>query len=285
MTEVFQRFTTYRSHGTRSSAEIVSEGEPLLLNGQYRSANDPWAFLEQLAFAGMDVGRLDIADDCLILLDQQFPDSPRVTVLKGQRLEADGMLQDALKMYVYFLTKEDENYVPIRKRLIATLRSLGRIAEATEELIRYLDIYYADLEGWLELAGIYATCNLYDNSLSALAHAQLIAPQTPQIALCSAETAYTAGDISLALKTYLRAAELCGSGPGILPGGTETRAWLGVKLCLSKLPSGAKHPKLLEELATERILAAYSKTNGSAKPNDAGRGAILRWLGASQAAK
>ncbi|KDN46539.1 hypothetical protein RSAG8_04192, partial [Rhizoctonia solani AG-8 WAC10335] len=202
MTEVFQRFATYRSHGTRSSVEVVSEGEPLLLNGQYRSADDPWAFLEQLAFAAMDLGRLDIADDCLVLLDQKFPDSPRVTVLKGQRLEADGMLQDALKMYVYFLTKEDENCVPIRKRLIATLRSLGRITET-----------------------------------------------------------------------------------GVLPGGTETRAWLGVKLCLSKLPAGAKHPKLLEELATERILAAYSKTDGSAKPNDAGRAAILRWLGASQAAK
>ncbi|CCO30572.1 Chromatin structure-remodeling complex subunit RSC7 AltName: Full=Nuclear protein localization protein 6 [Rhizoctonia solani AG-1 IB] len=124
-------------------------------------ADDPWAFLEQLAFAAMDVGRLDITDDCLVLLDQQFPDSPRVTILKGQRLEADGMLQDALKMYVYYLTKEDENYVPIRKRLIATLRSLGKITEATEELVKYLDIYYADLEGWLELADIYATCNLF----------------------------------------------------------------------------------------------------------------------------
>ena len=46
-----------------------------------------------------------------MLLDTQFPDSPRVTVLKGQRLEADNMLQEALKMYVYYLTKEDESSV------------------------------------------------------------------------------------------------------------------------------------------------------------------------------
>lgn len=101
-----------------------------------------------------------------------------MTVLKGQRLEADGMLQDALKMYVYYLSKEDESCVvsrtltkihilthktkkPIRKRLVATLRSLGRVAEATEELVKYLDVYYADVEGWLELADIYASCNLY----------------------------------------------------------------------------------------------------------------------------
>ncbi|ELU38633.1 hypothetical protein AG1IA_07335 [Rhizoctonia solani AG-1 IA] len=354
MTEVFQRFATYRSHGTRSSVEIVREGEPLLLNEKYRSADDrklqpSWAFLEQLAFAAMDVGRLDIADDCLVLLDQQFPDSPRVTVLKGQRLEADGMLQDALKMYVYYLTKEDENYVV---RDIILRKSGGGLTFLTSPIfVRY------------------------DNSLSALAHAQLIAPQTPQIALCSAETAYTTGDIDLALKSFLRAAELCGSGPGIQPGGTETRAWLGVKLVLlsctcprilgvrkkrrgsflpritptsvkwrasrlrsgetswrvcimtmtgrlrfilyridngsgdssgitSKLPSSAKNPKLLEELSTERILAAYSKTDGefnyrgkpisssptynhlgSAKPNDAGRAAMLRWLGASQTPK
>jgi hypothetical protein len=32
--------------------------------------------------------------------------------------------------------------------------------------------------------------------------------------------------------------------------------------CLNKVPSGAKHPKLLDELATERILAAYSSSAG-----------------------
>ncbi|QRV84835.1 ER membrane protein complex subunit 2 [Ceratobasidium sp. AG-Ba] len=141
MTEVLQQFATYRSHGTRSSAEIVRWGEPLLESGKYTKGEDPWAFLEQLAFAALDTGRMDIADDCLVLLDAQFPDSPRVTVLKGQRLEADNMLQDALKMYVYYLTKEDESCVPVRKRLIATLRSLGKITEAAEELTKYLDTF------------------------------------------------------------------------------------------------------------------------------------------------
>ncbi|KAG8740842.1 hypothetical protein FRC10_003837 [Ceratobasidium sp. 414] len=234
MAEVLQRFATYRSHGTRSSAEVVQWGEPLLESGGYTSGEDPWAFLEQLAFAALDVGRLDIADlgieDCLVLLDAQFPDSPRVTVLKGQRLEADNMLQDALKMYVYYLTKEDESCVPIRKRLITTLRSLGKVTEATEELTKYLDTFYADVEGWMELADIYAECNQYDRALSALAHAQLLAPQTPQVALCSAETAYAAGDVALALKTFLRAAELCGSGPNTRLEGVERRAWFGVKL-------------------------------------------------------
>ncbi|KAF8607252.1 TPR-like protein [Ceratobasidium sp. AG-I] len=233
MATVLQRFATYRAHGTRTSAEVVKEGEGLLESGKYRSGEDPWAFLEQLAFAALDVGRLDIADDCLVLLDTQFPDSPRVTVLKGQRLEADNMLQEALKMYVYYLTKEDESSVPIRKRLIATLRSLGRVQEATEELIRYLDTFYADLESWLELADIYISCNLYENALSSLAHAQLLAPQTPHIALWSAETAYSSGDVPLALKTFLRAAELCGSEAGVaLEEGrsVERRAWFGVKL-------------------------------------------------------
>ncbi|KAG8680729.1 hypothetical protein FRC08_016088 [Ceratobasidium sp. 394] len=133
-------------------------------------------------------------------------------------------------MYVYYLTKEDESCVPIRKRLIATLRSLGKLTEATEELTKYLDTFYADVEGWMELADIYAECNLYDRALSALAHAQLLAPQTPQVALCSAETAYAAGDVALALKTFLRAAELCGSGPNTPLEGVERRAWFGVKL-------------------------------------------------------
>jgi hypothetical protein len=40
MTEVLQRFATYRSHGTRSSAEIVKWGEPLLESGKYTAGED-----------------------------------------------------------------------------------------------------------------------------------------------------------------------------------------------------------------------------------------------------
>ena len=49
----------------------------------------------------------------------------------------------------------------IWKRRISVLRRTGKIQEAVEELTQFLDTFYTDLEGWLELADIYASCNQY----------------------------------------------------------------------------------------------------------------------------
>lgn len=36
---------------------------------------------------------------------------------------------------------------------------MGKLASAIEELSAYLDTFYTDAEGWLELADLYASCN------------------------------------------------------------------------------------------------------------------------------
>lgn len=38
---------------------------------------------------------------------------------------------------------------------------MGMIEKATEELSQFLDTFYSDVEGWLELADIYSSCNQY----------------------------------------------------------------------------------------------------------------------------
>lgn len=52
----------------------------------------------------------------------------------------------------------------------------------------------------------------YTLSLQALSHALLLAPQNPFYALQFAETAYTAGDIPLALKTFLMVVDMSDGG-------------------------------------------------------------------------
>ena len=47
----------------------------------------------------------------------------------------------------------------IWKRKISVLRRLGHVEKAVEELTSFLDTFYTDLEGWLELADIYSQCN------------------------------------------------------------------------------------------------------------------------------
>lgn len=45
--------------------------------------------------------------------------------------------------------------------MVSVLRRQGHIDKAVRELSEYLDTFYNDVEGWLELADIYASCNQY----------------------------------------------------------------------------------------------------------------------------
>jgi len=96
--------------------------------------------------------------ECLQKLGDKFPGSPRVDVLTGIRMEATEPPNTVLAFYDELL-KADSTNIPVWKRRISVLRRLGRIEKAVEELNQLLDIFYTDLEGWLELADIYSFCN------------------------------------------------------------------------------------------------------------------------------
>ena len=53
------------------------------------------------------------------------------------------------------------------KRQISVLRRAGKVDNAVSELTKFLDTYYTDVEGWLELADIYSTVNQYVRVLPA----------------------------------------------------------------------------------------------------------------------
>ena len=143
-------------------------------------------------------------------------------------------------------------------------RARGDVRTAVDELLDLTDTWYADVEAWLELADIYANCalyvfysplafcfpnanerpmgyyytarlwgekiNRYPQSLTALSHALLLNPQNPFHVLRAAETAYTALDVPLALKFFLRAVEMMDEAADEHSGGATTRGWYGVKL-------------------------------------------------------
>jgi ER membrane protein complex subunit 2 len=114
-------------------------------------------------------------------LKDKFPDSPRVETLIGIRMEAEESLDSALKYYEGLLEKDPTNIVRVQtsapntrcssctqaawKRQIAVLRRQGKIEQAVKELSQFLDTFYTDAEGWLELADIYVSCNQYIASL------------------------------------------------------------------------------------------------------------------------
>jgi len=252
--------------------------------------DDGWAFLEQLALAALDVGRIGVADQCLKQLTDRFPNSPRVEILHGIRMEVSESPNTVLQYYTQLLEVDPAN-AAAWKRCISVIRRLGRIERAIEELSQFLDTFYTDLEGWLELADMYSSCNQYTYALQALSHALLLAPQNAFTALQYAETAYSAGDIPLALKMFLIVVDMgerdVSNVQNSPPIGINIRAWFGVKLCARHLvrnPSAAtsasnttvpKRMKQIDRLATERVLATYS---GSAR--GAQRGLVQSWLSA-----
>ncbi|PVF92553.1 TPR-like protein [Serendipita vermifera] len=283
VSKALKELSTARLRGHRDSNEIVRKGLFVLeqKDGLKRLGDDVWDFLEQLAIAALDIGQLALADDCIQRLEEQFPKSPRVELLQGLRIEAKD-LSLALKYYDQLLDADETN-AAVWKRVISVLRQQNKIDKCIEELNSFLDTFYSDLEGWLELADLYASLTQYTRSLQALSHALLLAPQNPFHTLHFAETAYTANDIPLAMRYFLRTIELTESEER----GVARRAWFGVKLASPSCPSESNTPTMspsnvsaLDVLATERISAAYSSSK-STKGQVPGRDVVLKWLGSS----
>jgi len=283
LTSALQELLTFRVRGHRNSVEIVQKGLFVLehKDGIRKLGDELWDFLEQLATAAIDIGQLDLAKDCIARLDEHFPNSPRVEILRGLCIETKD-LNLAYKYYAELL-HIDESNAAAWKRQIVILRDQNKLDKAVEELSSYLDTFYSDLDGWLELADLYASIHQYSHSLQALSHTMLIAPQNPFHALRFAETAYTAGDIPLALSYFLKVVEMSEDDSGVI-----VRGWFGVKLCTrhllsspakspeseAKIPS-TKNLQLLDQLATERLSKLYA---GSTVP---GRQVTLKWLARS----
>ncbi|KAG6380339.1 TPR-like protein [Boletus reticuloceps] len=311
------QLATYRSQNTRASQDIFEKGALVLeKNVVHKMGDECWGFLEQLALAAIDVGRLDVADvrtcysrierlrsptsrrrqECLRTLNAKFPGSPRVDCLTGIRMEATEAPDIALKYYAELL-EADPTHAAVWKRRISIFRRTGKIDKAVHELSQYLDTFYTDVEGWLELADIYATSNQYEYSLQSLEHVLLLAPQNPFYVLQAAETGYTAGDLALAIKMFLMVVDMTDGDDSeslveSTPLGITVRAWYGVKLCTRRMAQDArlatssrsntpppKNVKMLDELATERLRVAYS-SSGKKGEIAKGREEVFAWVAA-----
>ncbi|KAG1793072.1 TPR-like protein [Suillus plorans] len=289
-----ERLATYRANNTRASQDIFRNGLLVLQKSGFKKlGDDAWTSLEQLVLASIDVGRLDIADQCLQLIADNFPNSPRVDCLIGIRMEATEPPETALKYYADILEADSAN-VAIWKRRISVLRRTGKVEKALNELVQFVDTFYTDVEGWLELADIYASCNQYDHSFQALSHVLLLTPQNPFYVLQAAETAYTSEDFSLAIKMFLTVVDMTDADDSeqllqeSTPLGITVRAWFGVKLCARRIAQNAnlksssntsapKNLELLDELAAERLRVAYS-SSGQKGEIAKGRQEVFAWV-------
>ncbi|GAA5859303.1 hypothetical protein JCM1840_004553 [Sporobolomyces johnsonii] len=299
---ILTRLREIRTLRTRRPDEVLRLGEQLVLRGTInRSDDEAWTVKEQVATAAIESGNFSLAEVLVDRIAARFPTSSRVAVLKGMLLEGQGELEKAKELYEKRLL-ENQTDVLIRKRLIslhlsAPLSSASSSTSSAAEdadlrrekgidlLVEYLDASYVDAEGWMTLGKAYAELGLYPQSLSALSHPLLLHPQNPFLLLQHAETAYTAGDIPLAYKEFLRVVEMSTDEGEQGLKGAARRAAMGAKLCIPRLRDPSTLPTLISDpllapqhldkielLLTKLLLGAYEVEGAAAA------GAMRMWV-------
>ncbi|WVW80838.1 hypothetical protein I302_102827 [Kwoniella bestiolae CBS 10118] len=267
-----ERLARWRTIGARHSEEVVELGLKVSKGGKV--GDQEWALREQLAIAALDLGQIELSQEQIKLLHSKFPSSPRVKILDGLLLESQGRVEDAKRLYENLLLVDETN-VSAHQRLISLTLSLSSPSSAIPPLLKYLDTFYSDPSGWSLLSELYCEQGMYVQSLDALGHLLSLQPWDEGAVRRAGEVAYTLGDYQLSLKHFLRSIEMQGTSE-TNPNPKRTRTWWGVKLAVSRLlespnsettvppemQSTEKQLKLLDELATEKILQNGGKGVG-----------------------
>ncbi|RYP52834.1 hypothetical protein DL768_002083 [Monosporascus sp. mg162] len=199
-----------------------------------------WTTYENLLLSCLRTGDDEAAHRCLERLVKRFGDeNERVLALKGllkeTEAEDDATLEVILNDYHQILADNPTN-IPIIKRRVALLRSMGKVDESVSALISLLDFSPTDAEAWAELADLYFSQGLYSQAIFALEEVLVLQPNAWNIharlgeVLLMAAKASSQGDASRrlgeALKRFCRSIELCDD---------YLRGYYGLKLTTTQL--------------------------------------------------
>uniref|UniRef100_A0A5B7A3K1 ER membrane protein complex subunit 2 n=1 Tax=Davidia involucrata TaxID=16924 RepID=A0A5B7A3K1_DAVIN len=211
----------------RRSDKVLKHGLSILNEPKKRSSLGPdeWTLYEQVAVAAMDCQCLDVAKDCIKILQKKFPESKRVGRLEAMLLEAKGSWAEAEKAYTSLLEDNPFDQV-IHKRRAAMAKAQGNISGAIEWLNKYLEIFMADNDAWRELAEIYVSLQMFKQAAFCYEELILSQPMTPLYHLAYADVLYTLGGLE-----NLQTAKKYFASTIDLTGGKNTRALLGICLC------------------------------------------------------
>ncbi|KAK2637781.1 hypothetical protein Ddye_025576 [Dipteronia dyeriana] len=247
----------------RRPEKVLKYGLSILNDSKKRSSLGPeeWTLYEQVSIAAMDCQCLDVAKDCIKVLQKKFPESKRVARLEAILLEAKGSWTEAEKAYTSLLEDNPIDQL-IHKRRIAIAKAQGDISGAIELLNKYLEIFMADHDAWRELADIYVSLQMYKQAAFCYEEVILAQPTVPLYHLAYADVLYTLGgleNLQTAKKYYASTIDLTG--------GKNTRALFGICLCTSaiaQLSKGRnkdeKESSELHSLAVTALEKDYKKT-------------------------
>ncbi|KAG6018338.1 hypothetical protein E4U43_003788 [Claviceps pusilla] len=212
---------------------------PLLSLFSVAETADTWTMYENLMVVCLRTGDDSAAHECLERITIRFGDKhERVLALQGLFKEATAStndeLQKILEEYDAFLQDNDAN-LPIFKRKVALLRSMGKLPEAISALNAFLDICPTDPEAWSELADMYVSQGLYAQAIYALEEVLVLSPNAWNIHARLGEVSLMAATSSSegslkhyaeAVKRFCRSIELCDD---------YLRGYYGLKLAIDNI--------------------------------------------------
>lgn len=274
--EVRDQLRAWREDNTRHSEEVVDMWEYCLKHYKTKLGDERWMVEEQVFVAGLDCNRLDIAEPCLMALNEQFPGSLRVRKLKAMRLEALEKFDEAMDVYDSII-RQDETNSTARKRKVAVLRGQGRMTDAIKELTEYLKLFMSDSEAWQELCDLYLKEGDYSKAAFCMEELILSNPHNHLFHTRYAEIKYTQGgldNMEIARSYFCQAAKL---NPG------NVRALYGLFMSCTQVLSSSKlsaqKKKETQQLATwalKEVSERYSRCRTNAMDGSK----ILETLGA-----
>eukprot|EP00899_Mesostigma_viride_P024640 jgi/Mesvir1/5360/Mv15443-RA.1 len=250
-----------RQKGVRRSETVLKFGKDILQDSgaERRLGDEVWNVYEQVCIAALDTHDMATAQKCYLALVRQFPKANfRVGRLKGMLLEAELAYPRADEEYGRLLA-EDEGNVNAMKRRVVIAKSKGKIPEAIDLLVKYLDTYMADVDAWLELASLYLSRHLFRQALFCFEELVLAVPHSPVYHRKCAEVCYTMGgadNLRSARKHYAAAVEISDA--------SDVRSLYGLVLTTSALAvaKGSKPGPENSEfngLATEALRKLYKQ--------------------------
>ncbi|KAL8896746.1 MAG: hypothetical protein Q9207_007556 [Kuettlingeria erythrocarpa] len=229
---------------------------------------EQWTTYESLLYSCLRTGDDKAARFFLDKLACRFgEDDERVVGLRGLYQEAMAEDDSALLLILHEydeILNENPTNTPVRKRRIALLRGLSRLADAVNALVELLAASPTDIESWAELASLYASQGLYlqaefclEEILLTIPNAWNIHARLGEILYISAATSQDqVGALSESVRRFCRSIELCDSYP---------RASYGLKLVREIKPGIISEWRYSD--ASEKLIATIERDPQSAVNN------------------
>jgi len=142
------------------------------------------------------------------------------------------------------------------KRKICIYKADGDEEKATEELVKYLNVYANDERAWQELAHLYIAHQKFELAKFCIEELILLVPENYLYHLEYAEVLYTAGskaDFEIARKYFAQSLDLKPE--------NNLRALYGLAMCLRA--QGKDKDATLYQLTVEKIFNVYKKQSPS----------------------